>query len=265
MLSTALTKIRQYWLAALAIVGMLAIGYVGYGCGQHSRDGEVSDLTTKLAENEKTVEIQNGVYATTMVSMKGLQVLLDTTQTQNAALKKQLTESQGQLLTTQQLVVQWKQAYQGALTAKQTPAGPSTTDPGVTRERVDFTKSFGPLDVSGYTLTSPPEGFITVKQDQPLKLTVAVARDKDGTWNSYVTSSDPTVSVAVTLGGVDLGILDPSWYQKIWATGGVDFLMGERASVGLSYQMDRVSVGADCSAWTGGHGCGLTVGYRLFK
>jgi len=42
-------------------------------------------------------------------------------------------------------------------------------------------------------------------------------------------------------------------------------MLGHRVGLGLSYHFDRVSVGASCSAWDGGHGCGVVLGYRLFK
>lgn len=250
----------------VATVTVLSLGiFLGYGCGSHSRDSEVSSLSTKIAENEKTVEIKDGLYATTIVQMHSIDKLLDTGRSEVAALKKQLEDSKTKLLTTQQLAVTWKKAYEGAVNAHQTPVGPSQTDPKITRQRVDFSKDLGPIGVTGYTMTDPPEGFVSIKQLRPLKLTVSVAKNTDGIWQSYVTSSEPGMAVNVVLGAVDPGILDPSWYQMIWVDLGVDFIGGHGASVGLSYRGDRWSLGANCSALDTGNTCGLTVGFRPFK
>lgn len=264
MFTTFLAALRKFWFVVPIFLGVGVVGYGGYSCGAKSRDAEVSALAVQVASNEKTTEIQKGLYATAIVQLDGLNKLLDTSQAQNAALKKQLADSGAQLLTTQQLVVQWKKAYEGAVSATQTSV-PSTTDPTVTRKRVDFTKDFGPILISGFTLTDPPEGQVSVKQTRALKLTVAVARNPNGTWSSYVTSSDPDVTVDVGLAGVDPGVLDLGWKQKIWLDLGADFVGGHRVSAGASYHFDRFSVGASCSVWDGDHGCGVNLGFRPFK
>jgi hypothetical protein len=255
----------KYWKLAIGIIVILIIGYIGYGCGAKSRNNEISVLATQVAQNEKTIEIKNGLYATAIVQMDGLTKLLDTKQAEVAELKKQIDDSQTQLLTTQQLVIVWKKAYESALNVHQTPAGPSPDDPKIVRKRVDFEKDFGPIAVNGFTLTDPPYGFISIKQMRPLKLTVAVARNKNGTWNSFVTSSEPTMSVDVVLAGVDTGVLAQTWKQKIWLDIGTDFIGEKRISAGLSYHFDRISLGAQCSVMSNGNGCGLTLGFRLFK
>lgn len=263
----ALDLIKKYWAIALVLAGVLAIGYVGYGCGQRSRANEVSDLTTKLAESEKTNQIKDDLYATTILELDDTKKILDTSRTEVATLKKTLDDMQAQLLTTQQVAVKWKNAYEAELSAHQSDGGSGSGSDGnpVERKRVDFSGDLGPIHAEGHTLTDPAEAHLKLSQIRPLILTVSVARNQDGKWQSFVTSSEPNMSVDVNLAAVDPGVISPTWKQRIWLTGGVDFLMGERASLGLSYQFDRVSLGADCSAWVNGHGCGLTVGYRLFK
>lgn len=266
--------LKRYATPLLALAVVLVLLYGGYKWGARSANSEVATLTEKLAESEKTVELKQGLYATTLVQANDLQSLLTGKDAQVQALQKQLTDSQAQLLTTQQLVVQWKSAYQGALKATQTNGGatPTPVDGAVEvpvalgRTRVDFTGGLGPISATGYTLTNPPEAYLSLIQTRPLKLTVSVARERDGTWTSYVTSSEPNIGVNVSLGGVDPGVLAPSWYERIWVDGGIDFLGGKRASLGLSYRMDRWALGAGCSLETGwSAGCGLTAGFRLFK
>jgi hypothetical protein len=258
MLGFIKKNIRSIVTVLLVLLAVGAVGYIFYGCGARSRDDEVAEIATRLAANETTLEIQRGLYATKIVEMGDLTKLLDDTRDEVKALKKQIDASQAQLLTTQQLVVKWKKAFEGAVNAHQ-----SEPEPG--RKRVDFEKGFGPIGVTGFTLTDPAEGFVSVQQLRPLKLVVAVARNRDGTWASYVTSSEPDMAVDVTLGGVDVGVLSLGWRQRIWIDAGVDFVAGRRVSLGASYRFDRVSLGAACSVWEDGQGCGLTAGFRPFK
>ncbi len=264
-----MSNLRTYIYAAVVAVAVGAMVLGGYSCGKKSQQAAIASLATELAQSEKTVEIKQGLYATTIIQMNGLTGLLDTSKAEVAALKKQLDDSQAQLLTTQQLAITWKKAYEGAVAATQTDSGgkpPDGTDPVAPgRLRVDFTKDFGPITASGYTLTNPPEGYLKLEQVRPLVLGVSVAKNKDGTWSTYVTSSDPNMDVKVNLGVVDVGVTDPTWKQRIWADLGVGFLGGQNAMAGLSYHFDRWSLGAACTIAPGSQGCGLTMGYRLFQ
>lgn len=255
------------------LAGIAVLGAALYDCGKKTADSKVADLTTKLAESEKTIEVKDGLYSTTIVEMTNVKNLLDSSIAAVAGLKKQLDETQAQLLTTQQVSVKWKNAYEAELKAHQKdPCAPTATDPAPCptsppegRTEVDFTGDLGPIHASGHTLTNPAEAFLKLDQIRPLVLTVAVAKNKDGKWQSYVTSSEPNMQVDVNLAGVDPGVTSPSWKQRIWGDVGVDFLMGRRASLGASYHLDRYSIGVSCSVWEGGNGCGLTAGFRLFQ
>ncbi len=259
-----LDKLKGYLGVIIVVVAVAGASVIAFNCGSRRSASTVADLSTKLAQNEKTIELKDCLYATKIVEMTSLTGLLDTSQKQVAELKSQLDASQAQLLTTQQLVVRWKQAYEGAVNAHQTDGGQGSG--GIVRKRVDFDKDFGPISVTGHTLTDPPEGYVAVTQTRPLKLTVAVARNKDGTWSSYVTSSETNMDVQVALGAVDPGVTGPSWRQRIYLDLGAFALGGTGASVGMSYHFDRWSLGTSCAAWAGGTvGCGLTAGFRIFK
>ena len=243
------------------LLAMLLFG--GYRCGQSSRDDEVGGLLVKLTQTQKTSEIKEGLYATSLVQMGDLNRLLTEKDVEVARLKKTIDDTKALVLTTERVEVRWKQAYSAPTEATQVPVPAPTT--GLIRQRVDFRHDFGPFLVSGYTLTDPPEGNVTVTQGRPLDLTLAVARNRDGTWSSLVTSSEPGMAVNVTLGGVDPGILKPRWYQRLWATTSVSALPDPGASLGLEYRGDRVSLGPQCQAWSGGWGCGLSFGLRIFN
>lgn len=261
-----LPSLKTASFAIAALFGTAGFGRVLYGCGSRSRDDQVADLSSRLAQNEHTVQVKDDLYATQLVEMGNLKGLLDTSRSEIRALADQLKDSKSELLTSQELAVRWKKAFEGIAVAHQTDSGPSPTAPGVVRKRVDFERDFGPISVTGHTLTDPAEGEVSVRQTRPLLLTVSVARDGSGRWSSLVTSSEPSMEVGVKLGGVDLGVLpSQSWYQRLWLDLGTAELGDPAVSAGLSYRGDRFSVGASCFVVSGAHGCGLTGGIRIGK
>ena len=254
----SLVKLLKY---AGIVVLIAIIVYVGYSLGSRSRANEIAELTLKIAQREKTVEVQKGLYATTIVQLNGLTKLLDSSRDEVKLLKKQLDDAQAQLLTTQQLVIKWKKAYEGELAANQS-SDPPTDPASPERKRVTFSGLLGPIQVNGYTITDPPEAHVKIQQTKPVILTVSVAKNKDGTWTSYATSSDDNIDVQVSLAGVDTGILSTTWKQRLWVNAGIDVLGDKSASLGLSYHWDRVSFGVRCST---SFGCGADLGFRIFK
>ena len=240
------------------ILGAVVFALLGYNCGTRKAQDQVATLTTQLAESEKTIELKDGLYSTTIVEMNNLKDLLQGSDAEIAALKKQLSDSQAQLLTTQQVAIKWKNAYEAELTANQSQGSDGRT-------RVDFQGDLGPIHAQGFTLTDPAEAHLKLDQLRPLVLTVSVAKNKDGKWQSYVTSSEPNMQAVVNLAGVDPGVTSPSWRPRIWVDLGADFIGDHAARAGLSYHFDRWSLGASCSIWAQGEGCGATVGFRLFK
>ncbi len=258
--------LRKLALGVAVLISLVIVSRIMYGCGSRSRDDQVADLATRLAQNEQTVEIKEGLYATKLVEMKDLRTLVDQDRSEMKALREQLSESRSELLSTQEVAVRWKRAFEGSVTARQTDAGPSPSDPAIVRKRVEFDRDFGPISVSGHTLTDPPEGVVSIRQTRPLLLTVNIARDKAGRWSSLVTSSEPTMEAQVKLGALDLSVLpSPSWYQRIWVDIGGTLVWDPSVSLGLSYRGNRFSLGASCFASSDAHGCGLTGGARLFK
>ncbi len=256
---------RRIWpFIAGGIVLVIVILAIGYRFGQRSRDAEITELAIKLATSEQTIEISRGVYATQTREIGDLKELIAKVGEENLGLAEQLRRSRAELLTLGTLVVKWKKAYESLLNSTQTEEPPVTPgDPP--RKRVDFVGDLGPIHASGHTLTDPPQAYLKLEQTRPLRLTVAVARNPNGTWSTYTTSSEENMEVEVALSGVDTGILSPKWYQRIWVDVGADFIGDPRGSIGLSYKFDRVSVGASCSVLADARGCGLTAGYRLFK
>lgn len=258
-------KIIRTVVVVLIIVGVLAAAAkVGYMYATRRYSDRVAELSVQLSKTTETVELTTGLYTKQLIKYDNLvKLFASVDNAEIKALKKQLDESKAKLLVAEQVSLRWKKAYEDALAATQTeePAG----DTGVPRKRVDFDGKLGPIHASGHTLTDPPEAFLRLEQTDPLVLTMSVAQNRDKTWVTYVTSSDPNVDVKVDLAAVNPLILKEPWYERIWIDAGATFLGDAAGRVGVRYQFDRLSLGGDCTVWQTGSGCGLSVGYRIFK
>jgi len=257
-----MNKILKYIIFALVIIALVIVAIFAFKFGKNSRNSEVAELVLKLAQSEKTIEIQKQVFATNVFELSGLQKLLDTSRDEVKLLKKQLDDSQAKILATQEIAIKWKKAYEGALNSTQTTEPP--IEPGSPqREKVTFSGLLGPIQVDGYTLTYPAESYVSIKQIKPVILTVVVAKNVDGTWSSYTTSSDDNLDIKVNLGGVDIGaVVKKSWKDNIWLNAGVDVLGTRSAYVGMSYSFNKFSLGLHCGT---DESCGFDLGFKVFK
>lgn len=251
--------------AGLLLLAMLAgLGYGGYRFGKRSNQNRIADLSTELSKSEETVELQKGLYSRKVKEIEDLTSLLDTRRAEVAALRKHLEETQAKLLITEQISLRWKKAFEDALKAVQTEEPPEEPG-GVPRKKVTFEGMLGPVKASGHTLTDPPEAHLKLEQIVPLILTMNMVQNKDGTWSTFVTSSDENIDVKIDLAGVNPLVLSEKWYQRLWIEANAIFIGEPAGTIGLSYHGDRYSFGVDCSAWQTGSGCGVRGGFRLFK
>lgn len=249
-------------LISIALVVMLI--YAGYRYGEKRNADRVATLATELAHSQETLELQTGLYSRKVEEYNELSGMLDTSRSEVKALKQYLEEAKAKLLVTEQISLRWKKAYEDALAAQQTEEPP--VDPGgPPRKRVEFSGDLGPIHASGHTLTDPPEAYLKLEQLVPLILTMNLVQNKNGTWTTFVTSSDENMDVKIDVAGVNPLVLSEKWYQRIWVEFGAGFLGDPVGSAGLRYNRDRWSVGASCSAWQTGHSCGGSVGFRIFK
>jgi hypothetical protein len=263
----AWTKLLKYVGIGLMIAAIMAVGFkIGDWWSTRKSADEISKLSVQLSQSAETLELTTGLYSKKVIAYENLAKFLVTKTEDVIALRKQLDDSKSSLLTAQQLTIKWKKAYEAALAANQTEEPIPDPVPGdPVRKRIDFNGNLGPIRATGHTITDPAEAYLKLEQVVPLVLTVAVAQNKDGTWTSYVASSDSEVDVKINLAGVNPLILSQKWYQKIWLDLGAVALGDPGASVGLSYRGERYSVGATCLSTGDASGCGATLGFRIFK
>jgi hypothetical protein len=248
----------------ISIAVLVGLIYTGYDYGRKKELVHSADLAVQLAYSKETIELTKGLYSKEVIKYEDLSKLFTQKGSEIDALKKQLRDSQAKLLVAEQVTLTWKRAYEAAVKANQTEE-PSKEPDGIPRKRVDFVGDLGPIRATGHTLTDPPEAFLKLEQIMPLVLTLTMAQNRDETWTTYVTSSDENVNVEINVAGVNPLILKEKWYRRFWLDLGAIITGDPGARIGLRYQFDRFSFGADCTAMQTGSGCGMNVGYRIFK
>ena len=234
-------KLSISQIGCIVLASLMLAGAVYVMIEKHSYDSQITSMNNAIAEKDKTIEVKQGLYEKATLETKNLQDLLDGKDTQITDLKKELDKKDQELIAATNLVIKWRADYQALVAATQTTIpGTLPTDPS--RTKVAFEKDFGPILVSGYTLTAPPEAFVSLHQQRPLKLTLALSQDENKLWHTYVTSSEENMAAEITLSGVNPYFGDPKWYEHLSGTATV--------AAGGSGVLGGLGVGVDVSQFT---------------
>ncbi len=212
---------------------------------------QIVDLENQLALRDKTVEIQKDLYEKRTLQLKDVSSLFDSKDKQLEDMKKQIKRDKSDLLSLTQINVKLKEDI--SFTEKGTQSVEKSNDPNAPeRVKVAFQKDVGFLRVDGFTLTNPPVATLKISQLKPLKFNVSIAQQSDGSWRTYVTSSESSLGVDIGLSAVNPYFMFPKWYEKIGASfsvgggngpGGFGVLSG----LGLSYRARHFEAGP--SVW----------------
>lgn len=221
---------KKHLLLVVALVAMAVMLF-----HSHQKDKRIQELQNSIALKDKTIEENKGLFEKLAESSANVKGELDNKDVQIQELESQLKKNGEQLSDATSTSLSWKKAYEGVVESTESNVG--------ARKRVDFKHDFGFIGVNGYTLTDPPEAFVSVMNLRPLKLTVATTQDKTGAWHSYVTSSEENISADITVSAVNPNIREEHWYEKIGIVGttaaGSAFILG----LGFTYDLGRVEVG----------------------
>jgi hypothetical protein len=234
---TSPNKILVYTFAASLVIAAFFIikGVVE----KQNYERQLTSLRNEAAASAKTIEVQKGVYEKLTLQNSNMKILLDEKDSQLKLLTGELKKKNEQILVVTSVSVKWKKAYEAVIKGTQ-----SETDG---RKKVEFAKDFGYIGVNGYTLTDPPEAWVRVQQNRPLRLSVVVSQDKDKVWKTRVTSSEENVEIDMTLAAVNPLILEPKWYEGIGV--GIDVGVGNGfiGGVGATYKIGKFELGP--KAW----------------
>lgn len=216
------------------------------GCSRRSFAEERARLLSQIAERDKTIETQRGVFERRSVAseeaLKASVERLALADERIRALGDELRRRGEELVSANSLVLKWKRDYEGLAAATQTEVPPSSSG-GNPRKRVDFSKDWGMVGVSGHTLTDPAEAFVSVRQLRPLRLTLFVSESREGVWSARAVSSEDDVSVDVDVSSVSPRLPARGFFERLGAS--LHLFVGPSVltGVGVSYDTGRFGFG----------------------
>lgn len=246
-----------------ALVALATYGYFAL----KARDERINKLMNDVAIRDVTIEVQKGVFTKLTQQLDDVKIAIDQSTTEGKALADELKKNKAELLAVNNALIKLKdQVAKGQGNQSDVP-GVKPGDP--TRKKVEFGQDFGYARVDGFTLTDPPEYELKLGQgSKPLKLTMALAQQKDKSWRTFVTSSDPSVGVEIGVSAVNPYMLEPSWYEKVKIHVDLGVGQGVLGGVGGSYQFGQFDLGPSIWGVTSGGGSvfyGLNFSWAPFK
>lgn len=241
-------SLKQVFIAAVAVFALLLGLAIVWTLDKRAHDAQIVQLQNEVASRDKTVETQKGVYQKLTIQSDDLSKLLDTKDEQLKGLRNQLDKTGAQLLTANTLVFQLKNDLKakGNTAVVVSPSGPGKAQTFEIKSSADL----GPFNVVCDTTGAEPVSSdaktdVLLSQKRPLRLSVVVAQDKDGTWRTTTTSSESDFQVDIGLASVNPYLLEPKWYEKIGM--GIDLGVstnpGFLAGIGIYYGIGNFEFG----------------------
>lgn len=226
------------------VVALLFAVYVTLNEKQHS--AQILELKNEIARRDKTIEIQQGVYQKLTTQARDLTKLLDDKDVELTALRNQLKKQGADLLTANTIIAKLKKDLESVGHVKP----PEPTEGTVRKVEFDSGTDFDPFVVSGHTLVDcdkPTErsAKLLLQQRSPLKFSVVVSQDKDGTWRTTTSSSSDKLEVDIGLAAVNPYLLDEKWYEKFSFAleTGVSASPGLLAGGGIDVEVGKFDIG----------------------
>lgn len=236
----------------LVTAGVVLLCFLAFAAYHtHSRNqwqAKVVSLQNTVAEKDQTIEVKEGVYQKLAIQERDLKNQLSEKDEEVARLKKQLDATGSQLLAATTLVVKLKHDLE--IQGEATQPEPDPERPGEVAVLFSSKNEYDPFRVEGRTLakcdrSGPPRVFMKMTQINPLRFSVVVSQDKDGTWRTSATSSSANFQVDIALASVNPYMLEPKWYEKIGL--GLDLGVGTNpgllAGLMATYEIGRFQVG----------------------
>lgn len=239
------TKIALISMVVAVVVAACFTGYITIR--EQAHNAEIVKLKNEIALRDKTIEVQQGVYQKLTIQAHDLSKLLDDKDVELTALRKQLKQQGSDLLTANTIIASLKKELESAGNVKP----PEPTETAIIRKvEFDSGADFDPFEVSGYTTVNcekPDErsAQLHMKQRTPLKFSVIVSQDKDGTWRTSTSSSSDKFDVNIALAAVNPYILEEKWYEKLSFVleAGIGTNPGLLAGGGVDVEIGKFDVG----------------------
>lgn len=243
-------KIWKYLTLGLMAV-LVALSIYGF-FKFRSFDAEATRLRNELASKDKTVQTIDGAYTKLVQEFDNLKVT-------NADLQKTIQKSKQDVISAQQIAVFWQKKYDTAVkpvpVPPGTPGSPSDWVAGgketCEAEQTEYSavSDYGLVKAGCRVLTYDPgiqTRTILEPGSRPLRLDLALTRDTNKQWHSYVkvaAPDDQNISIDIGSTSVNIEPLELKWYEKISV--GVDLGIGSGVLAGANanYEFGQFRLG----------------------
>ena len=266
-----ISKYINFVLIAL-IIAISIFGYIRYT----RYETDLTKLRNALAQADKTIETVKGTFTRLTMEISGLKAT-------NTELQKTIEKQKLDVITAEQLAITWRKKYNVYVKTHPdtdvhppdwwSPIGPIACTPQ--QNPLTAEQDFGLVKSTVYLMTADPQTQVRLALGpggRPLKLNLALTRDKDKTWRSFVTVEPPddeNISVDIVSTAVNMEPLDERWYEKLKLH--MDFGVGSGVlgGAGLSYELGNIDFGPSIWGATSGNGgsvfYGLNFSWAPFK
>jgi hypothetical protein len=237
--------IKKYGLLLVIVVSFFVVLIRG-AVVVSSLEKKNIELQNEIVSRDKTIEVQKDLYRNSSLRVGNLESLLAENNVHEKLLLAEINKRDEQIAEITKLVVFWKKKYESVIDATQSDV-PGTSQ--TVRKRVDFNKDFGYIGIKGFTMTDPAYAYVSIQQNRPLRLVLALSQDKDMKWHANVSSSEEDIGVNIEVSAVSKYIVMRKWYEKISIIGEVGASSsGALFGVGVKYQLGKFSLGP--SVWS---------------
>lgn len=179
---------------------------------EYSLRKKIVFLENQIVTDSVTLEIQKGLYEKSSLKANDLEKLLANKDNEINVLIQQAKEKDEKIASLIAINV---------TLSNQSGSIPSTqgviTNNKNERKKVIFNGVVGSgiFSVNGYTLTDPPETWIDIRQNRPLRLAASITQDSDGKWKGRISSSEKDLTLDITDVAVNPKIASDKWYSNI--------------------------------------------------
>lgn len=242
------------WAAIALMVLLIAVGVIAYLKVQ-AYEKKITDLQNAIATQSVTLEVQKQVYAKLTIKMDDIKSAVDLSTVEGKRLADEVKRNKGELVAVVNQLVQIKD---------QIARGRGTQIDVGGRKKIEFAQDFGFVKVDGYTLSDPPEYELKLGQgNKPLKIVTAITQQPDGSWKTFVTSSDENVALDIGVSAVNPYILEAKWYEKVKVHLDLGVGSGVLGGVGASYQLGAFDFGPSLWGTTSSTGGSMFYGINF--
>ena len=267
-------SLRAYFEIAAALAAVVVIGVLLI---QQHQDKKIQrDLRNQLSEAQGTIEIGNGVYYRLAQELVFKENQISNLLGENTRLEEAAKELEGRIVALAQINASLREDLNfssnnqnsNATTTIIQETCPTTPDAQIPNLRVDFDLEQSGFRAIGFTETNPSYAELSLTQQIPFVVDLALNQDSDGTWSVIAAEQQERLYLEIGELVINPRRIKERWYEKFgiggattiglnhFSIGPAIYFEGRRADFGLRYEHNLIN---------GENFGGLNITFRPFR